>query len=180
MQLEPTEDIVFFPQLFVLEPGQERVVRIGSETEAGQTERSYRLILQELPPLESSNSERPQIGILTGVSVPLFLQPALPERQGELGIREAYDGNVYLEVLNTGNVHLQLTSVYVWAKDAAEEIIFEQEVRGGYVLAGETRLFEAALPESDCPRVRTLQVEAFHQNGSFATSFNLPTDACSP
>src|SRR3954469_13224162 len=50
MQVQPTEDLVFFPSLFTLEPGQDRKVRVGTTANFGAAEKSYRLFLEQLPP----------------------------------------------------------------------------------------------------------------------------------
>ena len=49
-QHTPTSDIVFFPRIFSVEPGDQRIARVGYEGEpAGSKELTYRLYAQELP-----------------------------------------------------------------------------------------------------------------------------------
>ena len=52
IELAPTEDVVFFPALLTLEPGKERKIRIGVSKPAGAVERTYRVFVEELPPLD--------------------------------------------------------------------------------------------------------------------------------
>ena len=49
MQLEPTEDIVFFPTLLTLKPKETRRVRVGSATPQEVREKTYRIFVEELP-----------------------------------------------------------------------------------------------------------------------------------
>jgi len=51
MQLTPGEDIVFFPSLLTLTPGGTRNVRVGPVTPFAATEKTYRIFIEELPPL---------------------------------------------------------------------------------------------------------------------------------
>src|SRR5437868_6260952 len=51
MQLSDTSDVVFFPSIMDLQPGEEKKVRVGSAFKAPvATERSYRIFFEELPP----------------------------------------------------------------------------------------------------------------------------------
>jgi fimbrial chaperone protein len=43
MQLEPTDDIVFFPTLLTLKPKETRRVRVGSATTQDVREKTYRM-----------------------------------------------------------------------------------------------------------------------------------------
>src|SRR5712691_182471 len=53
VQLAPTEEIVFFPALLTLKPGEERKVRVAATVAAKDVEKTYRIFFEELPPLET-------------------------------------------------------------------------------------------------------------------------------
>jgi len=64
--------------------------------------------------------------------------------------------------------------------NAAQESVFEQKLPGWYVLAGDTREFETEIPAGDCPHVRTLLIEAQHDQGTLTAHFDVPSAACNP
>src|ERR1700759_2394475 len=50
MQLTPTQDILFFPSLLEIAPGETRKIRVTTDVPADTLEKSYRLFVDELPP----------------------------------------------------------------------------------------------------------------------------------
>ena len=46
MELEPTEDVVFFPTLLTLKPKETRRVRVGSATPQDVREKTYRIFVE--------------------------------------------------------------------------------------------------------------------------------------
>ncbi|HZH04353.1 MAG TPA: fimbria/pilus periplasmic chaperone, partial [Myxococcaceae bacterium] len=74
MQLRPTREVVFFPRLLVLKPGEQRNVRVGATAEPVNEEKTYRIFIEELPP-----PKRPGSGVgvkvLTKIGLPIFLTP---------------------------------------------------------------------------------------------------------
>src|SRR2546421_6591721 len=76
MQLTPTEDIVFFPALLSLNPGEERKVRVAATVAAKDVEKTYRIFFEELPPLVKPENAGAQVRILTKMGIPIFVSPA--------------------------------------------------------------------------------------------------------
>lgn len=57
-KLTPTEDIILFPSLLTVEPQGERQIRLGSKVPINTVEKTYRLIVEELPTKnQSTHSE---------------------------------------------------------------------------------------------------------------------------
>ena len=49
MVLDPTDDIIFYPNLLTLEPGAQRNLRVGVNGAVVAREKSYRIFVEELP-----------------------------------------------------------------------------------------------------------------------------------
>jgi P pilus assembly chaperone PapD len=99
--LEPTNDFAVAPSTFLVGPGQSQTVRLGAPAAfKGAGERSYRLIIRELPLGASAQAIRLRIEMC----VPVFVRPrgAAPQ----LRVRPDADGSVRLH--NTGDAHLKL------------------------------------------------------------------------
>jgi fimbrial chaperone protein len=173
-QLIPTKDIVVFPLLFTLEPGQERIVRVGATTLTTDTERTYRLVVKELPPLERVGDPRDGVRVLTGLSIPIFVQPARPVIKGGIDSLALRNRKLSFHVNNPGNVHFQLQGVSVRGLGATGENLFEARLPAWYVLAGGLREYEVELLPKDCTRTRKLAIEAKHERGSFNAQFEFP------
>src|SRR5207253_10011104 len=102
LQLSPTSEVLFFPALFSLRPGEERNVRVGVGTPFGLVEKTYRVFVEELPPTERPAQPSSEVRVLTRVGVPVFLQPlraverrsieGLEARGGRASFRVAYRG----------------------------------------------------------------------------------------
>jgi fimbrial chaperone protein len=187
MQLTPTKDIVVFPLLFMLEPGKERIVRVGMATPVATVEKTYRLIVRELPPLEKPDdpddptdnpTEDVQLRVLTGLSIPIFLQPARPTLKGQIDSLAVRKRKLSFHVNNLGNIHFQVKGVTVKGAGAAGENVFEQKLPGWYVLAGGVREYEVELSPTDCARTKRLAIEAPYERGAFNTQFELVQAGC--
>jgi P pilus assembly chaperone PapD len=77
MVLTPTEDVMFFPQLFDIGPHDSQNVRVGVISPAIGSEETYRLVLHQLkafePPRPVGIAERTVlISVLTNVSNPVL------------------------------------------------------------------------------------------------------------
>ena len=74
-----SRDLIFFPKLMSVEPGQEAIVRIGFKTNAASVEKTYRLFIEELPGVvKKVEGSSAQINFLVRFGLPIFAAPALP------------------------------------------------------------------------------------------------------
>lgn len=182
IELAPTEDVVFFPALLTLEPGKERKIRIGVAKPAGAVERTYRVFVEELPPLEkpSEVGNRSEVKVLTRFGVPIFVQPAKLTKSGAIEKAALESGTVKFHVKNTGNAAFSLLSVRSSGAGADGGRTFENQAAGWYVLAGGERIYEIAIPPADCRRTKTILLEAKTERDAWKASLAVAPEACGP
>jgi fimbrial chaperone protein len=177
MQLSPTTDVVFFPAMLTLQPREQRNIRVGATVPPGDAEKTYRIFVEELPPLEQK--EAPSgVTMLTKMGIPIFLQPAKPVGQASLQDFAVNDGRFGFRLQNNGNVHFIPQSVLVRGVDASGAVILDTKVDAWYVLAGTARVFEVAVPAPQCGQVRSLAVEARVAGAVLKESLQTPAGAC--
>jgi fimbrial chaperone protein len=182
IELAPTEDVVFFPALLALEPGKERKIRIGVSKPVGTVERTYRVFVEELPPLEkpSEAGNRSEVKVLTRFGVPIFVQPAKLTRGGAIENAKLESGTVKFQVRNTGNAAFSLVSVHTSGAGADGTQTFENQAAGWYVLAGGERVYEIDVPAADCRRTKTISLEAKTERDAWKASLAVVPEACEP
>jgi fimbrial chaperone protein len=147
-----SNDLVYFPRQLEIDPESKRLVRVGLKTPAGVTERTYRLFIEE-DREPTVSGERAQVSFYFRFGVPIFLTPAAPRQQPEVGEPRLAGGKVSVAVKNAGNEHFRLNRVSL--SDGGS---FSTEVAGWYSLAGSTRSYSLDVPRDVCRRAKTLNL----------------------
>ena len=180
MELQPTTDIVFFPSLLVLEPGQSRAIRVGTTTPFSASERSYRIFVEELPPASSEGQQASAVRMYTRLGIPVFLQPERPEPRPALAGLALAEGALMFRLTNAGTKHFVPASVVVRGVAASGERAIETTLTGWYVLAGGARQFTVPFESPDCGRIRFLIVEAQVDEVMLKEELATPQGTCRP
>lgn len=132
----PTREVLATPPIFTVPPGGSQTVRVGlRRAPDAQSELSYRLFLQEVPPPPKPGVQGLQMALR--ISIPVFVKPAVaaaPVLRWQ-AVR-APQGQVRLSVANNGNAHIQVNNIKLASADGAD--IGSQQV-ASYVLPGQSR-----------------------------------------
>ncbi len=179
MELQPTQDLIFFPALLSLAPGEQRNLRVGAATPFGEVEKCYRLFVEELPPLVKQ-SEPGRVRVLTRVGIPVFLEPPAPKARAELADLALRKGRFSFRLHNAGNVRVRPMAVRAVGRGAKGEILSDQKLEAWYVLPGGDRLLDAEIPKERCAAVRILSAEVALESGSLRAEIPAPGGACAP
>jgi fimbrial chaperone protein len=173
MQLQPTDDLVFFPQLLTLDPGETRRIRIGASTDQGAVEKTFRVFMEELPSLESVVSPKTAaITIRMKVGIPVFVSPNVPPVvSGTVRGVAVRENALSFDVVNTGNTHFAIQKVNVVGKGAAGTDVLSRELTGWYLLPGGTRHFTVPLSKGNCSALQSLAVQVRADTVTFDGSF---------
>ncbi|HYG67887.1 MAG TPA: fimbria/pilus periplasmic chaperone [Anaeromyxobacteraceae bacterium] len=177
MELLPMRDLAVFPLLLEIAPGQSRNIRIGLSTAPDGVEKTYRVFVEELPPAESPEQSG-QVRILMRVGVPVFVAPVKPVHESSVVFTAVGGGRASLLVRNTGTVRLRPTDVRLVGLDAAGSAAFTVPLNAWYVLAGDERAYETALPQEACARAKTLRAVLTEERGELEARIALPDGAC--
>ena len=175
MQLEPTADIVFFPSLLTLKPSETRRVRVGNATALDVREKTYRIFVEELPPVDKVQEG---VRVLTKLGIPIFLRPAKEVASATVNELRQQDGTLRFTLTNAGTVHVMPQSIKVRGL-AGSNTAFERELEGWYVLAGSRREFEMVFPKTQCAHVTSIVVDVQFGSGKLQERLQTPTGACS-
>jgi fimbrial chaperone protein len=180
MIVTPTEDIVLFPTLVTLEPGETRKVRLGTASPAAATEKTFRVFVEELPSREQTAQEAGTIRVMTRLSIPVFLQPGKRVAAGDIQGVTMKDGVASFRLENTGNVHFSARHIRVVGMAESGDVIGEQAVEGWYILAGGSRRYDMPFSTTkNCSNIRKIAVEAETDIGTFTKQADVPSGACS-
>jgi fimbrial chaperone protein len=150
-----SQDLIFFPPLFSVAPGDKRVIRIGLKAgDAPASEAAYRLFIEEIPE-PSAAGAGPEVKVVLRFGVPVFVAPAAPRRSFVVEDVAAMPGKVALRIRNDGNQGAKFESVKVLrdGKTLAE-------ATGWYVLPGAARTFDVPVEASRCVTSGALEVVA--------------------
>jgi len=177
MKLAPTKDLIVFPQLMTLKPGEERNLRVGVTGEKfGTLEKSYRIFVEELPPAEKAG-DKPAVQVLTRLSIPVFLEPAHVVGAARIEAPRIEKGKIVFRLRNMGNIRVRPTEVLADAKGASAHKRWD----GWYVLAAGDRIYEWPLPKDACPQIKSVQIEArFEQGEPARATVEVPRGSCAP
>ena len=150
-----SQDLIFFPPLFTVNPGDKRVIRVGLKgAELPASEAAYRLYIEEIPEPSAAKSGS-EVKVVLRFGVPVFVAPAAARPEFVIDGVEAVAGKVSLRVRNSGNQGAKFESVRV-LRDGATLA----EAAGWYVLPGATRALEVPLEPGRCTAGSSLEVVA--------------------
>lgn len=185
MDLTPTRDIVFFPSLLTLKPGEERKVRVGTTKKSGAVEKTYRIFFEELPPLETPETQGAQVRIITKLGVPVFIDPDKVAASGDVANIALADGKLVFDVTNSGNVHFLTRGVRVTGLASDGKPVFQKQREGWYVLRQGFRRYDLELTKTECAQATTVRIEvdtdmpvAKSASATLSHEYTIPTGAC--
>jgi len=164
MDLLPARDLVVFPPLLELAPGEARNLRVGVDATPGASERAWRLVVEELPRRDVEPGT--QVQVLTRVGVPVFFAPARPAAGGELAFLSRDGARVRFTLRNTGTVRLRPASVKLALRAADGSAVHERSLEAWYVLAGGERIYDVELPPAACAEASEVVVTAALETGA--------------
>lgn len=157
MQLSPTSELVVFPPLLEVAAGEKRNIRVGTTAAFGAAEKSFRILVDELPPLRRAG-EKAGIVTLTHFSMPVFLAPLKAVESLKIEGLAIAGGVLRFRLRNAGTVRARPGKINVEAVGRGEKV-FTHEWSGWYVLAGGESEYEVEVPKAACARAASFAVQ---------------------
>jgi fimbrial chaperone protein len=154
---EETQDIVFFPRIVQIEKGKERVIRIGYTGKPDTTEKTYRLIMQELP-VEKAGEMRLRLTLT--LTIPIFVKPKKEIQEWSAEEAGLSEESLKVKVSNSGNSHIIVSRIKASGLDESGSEVFSRDEAGWYTLAGRSKIFSISVPHEECLKARTIRVKA--------------------
>jgi fimbrial chaperone protein len=169
-----SDELVYFPRLMSVPPGEKRLVRVGLKTPAAASERTYRLYLDELP-----DSERPAtsgLNFTIRFALPVFLPAAQAAKPaGAIESIRLDAGKLRVAVRNTGNRHFRIATIGVRSNAG-----FTAEAPGWYLLPGVTRVHTIEVPAEACRSLRRVEVAVKAGELSLEGGLDVEPGMCAP
>ena len=156
-QLIPSKDLIVTPELVEIPPGESAQFRVGTLLDPGASEGSYRLLLDELPSLDQGES-KPEIRVLTQISMPVFVEPAHRTRVPALDRASVAHGQLSLGLRNGGTARLDPQNIKVALLDAGGHVLEQHDATANYVLPGRTWFMNLKLRADTCERAASVSV----------------------
>ena len=181
MDLKPSDDLVFFPQLITIAPGTHRALRVGLATpKLTTTESTYRIFIEELPTLDSqlNPTESAMVTVRTKMGIPVFLDPRRPAPKPRLDLTSFAAGKLIFHLYNDGNAHFVASKVDVVGKTAGGQALFDHPLNGWYILSQGDREFDLDVSDQECTGLRAVTIAATTDAGPITQTYPVASSAC--
>ena len=175
-ELTPTGDVFFFPAIVELGPGETKLVRVGTQTGFGPTEKAYSLFVENIDEDTAANV-KPMVSATT-VGIPIFVRPTRPAAEARVDQLSVERGHVRLKVKNVGTAHFRLRNVQLSGDGNERSTHWVQTVPAWYMLPGDERSWDYELPPGVCDGLSRLSVEFEGDEVGGRTTIAVPGGAC--
>lgn len=144
-QYEESRDLIYFPRVMAVNPGEKRVIRVGLQGAPGAAESAYRLVIEEMAPPDAPAGRGTAVAVRVRFAVPVFVAPA--EAAAGAGVEDvrAAGGELRFSLRNRGTRHLKAETLTLLRKG---EVL--AQAAGWYVLPGARREFKVTVPPERC------------------------------
>lgn len=156
-----TNDLVFFPKIMTVDPGQEGVIRVGAKNAIVPTERTYRLFIEELPgiPKGTTPQSGAQINVLIRFGAPIFVTPPQTRDGLEIESLSLVNGVLTIAARNSGNRHQLVQGINLKGLDGKGEEVYTLTLADRYLLAGTAKSYTTTIDGDRCSRIADLAIE---------------------
>jgi fimbrial chaperone protein len=175
---EETRDLVAFPKIVTIKKGEDRIIRIGTQSKPADREKTYRVYLEEVPSSEPARKGA-TVRFLSRVGVPVFLKPHKIVTGGIIESVVMQKGRLSFKIRNEGNYHFVITGITVRGLDGAGKSVLEQELKGWYLLSGASRTYSAEIPKEACRGLARLEVRSLTEMGTLSGQMDVTREMCS-
>ena len=168
--LAPTEDLILAPPIIRLAPKARQVVRLALLSPASTDhQRTYRLIVREVPELTQPKDQTIQVPITLALSMPVFITP--PGARPVVACQVRRPDTLSLAALcgNEGNAYAQVREL-VFRRGTQELTRFEG---GAYILPGAQRLLQLSTPTAVAAGPAQMDIQ-FDDGSSQSVDVTLP------
>lgn len=154
---QESAELIFFPKILSIAPKEERVLRAGIQMPALQTEKAYRLFIEEIP--EPREGEGSTVSINIRFGLPVFVAPLQEAVKGEIAALQLKSGLFTAAVQNTGNASFRIHTLTLKGKSREGTEVFRHQAQGWYLLAGAARTYSFPLAEEECRKAGVVELE---------------------
>lgn len=160
-QYAETSDLVFFPRILTVEPDEEGLVRVGAKNTVLQSEKTYRLFIEEMPGIVKPLEGRPaaQVNVLVRFGAPIFVAALKPQDSLVINSVALAKGVLTLSARNTGNRHQVVEGIELKGVDANGNPVYTLTLADRYLLAGTTKSFSTLIAADQCAKIAVLAVD---------------------
>jgi fimbrial chaperone protein len=159
-QYANTSDLIFFPKIMSVEPGQEGLIRVGTKKPIVPVEKTYRLFIEELPaPTKSPENPGVQINVLIRFGAPIFINPIKAQDALEIEALSLANGALTFSVRNTGNRHQVVQGVQLRGVDTSGKETYALTIADRYLLAGTNKPYTTSISTDQCSKLARVEVE---------------------
>jgi fimbrial chaperone protein len=171
-----TSDLVFYPKVMSVEPKDQKIIRVGTKIPRGESEKTYRLFIEDITRPPGSTGASVVFAVRFGV--PIFFGPSKENIKGILEPLSMERGILAVPVRNTGNTHFVIQKVIVQGFGQKNEAVFSKELAGWYILAGMLKKYTVEIPRESCQKTTRLDIETKSEQFTLKESLNVQKSMC--
>lgn len=178
-QYTESRDLIFFPKLMSIEPGQEAIVRIGLKAPAVQAEKTYRLFIEELPgTVKKPEGNGAQINFLIRFGLPIFAAPVSPQDGLSIENIQLKSRVLSFAARNSGNRHQIYKIIRIEGMNAANTPAFGLDIADRYLLASTSKPYQTTLSLEQCKAISSLSIEVQTDRQLQSQKLGVKPDMC--
>ncbi len=175
-QYVETTDLIFFPKMMVVEQNDQKVIRVGTKTPRSDTEKAYRLFIEDISRPQATGGASVVFAIRFGV--PIFFKPLKEEYKGAIEKAAMEKGVLSVAIRNTGNSHFVIQKIAVKGVGPNNEAVFSRDLPGWYLLSGVAKSHTTEIPEESCKKIAKIEIEAKTDRFTLKDSLNVKRTMC--